>query len=477
MYTHMSNTLCLASAIALLFDLPAPPNLLQCNTLGELQLKSHLLYNFWNTGEPLLMVGYCRNKLSKTIQHNMTKRTNVNRCYFVTLCVIGPEETDNESTAAYVAKRIKVGNVGVVFADGRVARLKQCYAAGVLARYVNCASHDVLSSHLDYLGIPSPTLEDARLEMARRAKAKLKKKAEERSKVKGIQRSQLPKQTNNVKKPKARICKCHMCSKKAYNENMAPAGPERLTIVSANVSDLLQMTGEDTPENLIIVDRMAELSVAGMDIESMTCSVDNEEPEPYCTYNNIDTVTTAGYVRKVQKPIMISHLDTLAYEEKRTADGDPDGDPLTYTVKGNGEHHSYRMIEHYFKDVAVRQKKASEVKKCLAQPMFDVIDQYKKAHFDFFAYHHAHKAQAKPTTRRQRRVEAKTRRLKEEKRRKENSEEQAVADDDDNDEQYDETSFDVFKNADAVWKQSVHGKLEKALLGLVNDYHVFSFYG
>lgn len=472
-----SETSCLATGIALIFDLPRPPPVLQCKTLRDLQSKSHLLYEFWNNptvnpnANPMLIVGYCRNKMAKINQANLKRRTTVDKCYCVTLTVIGPEETDTQSTAAFVAHQIKQNQVGVLFADGRVARLKSCYASGVLARYVSCASHDVLSSNLQYLGIPSPTLEDARVEMARRAKDQVKKRAEQRKKIKGLNARPLP----TVTKPKPQICKCYRCSSKAYNDNMARSGPERLTIVSPTITDYLEITGLNSTDNLTTIDRMAELSVAGMDIESMTCTVDNEQPEPFCQYNDIDSVTTAGYVRKIQKPIMISHLDTLAYEANRLAkeyledvDHDSVGDPLTFTVKGNGEHHCYRMIEKYYKAVVLRQKLAIAEKKRLATPLLDILNEYKKVHFAFFVYHHANKMQNKPSTRHQR----KRRRLAVKKNIKKNT---PINEKDKEDSV--ENSIDVFRNAHTVWQQSVHGKLEKAIKGLINDYHVFTFYG
>ena len=58
--------------------------------------------------------------------------------------------------------------------------------------------------------------------------------------------------------------------------NMNQLGPEHFFSYFLDLSDLMKLMGVETPEYVAAVNRMCELSVASMDIESMTVKLDFE---------------------------------------------------------------------------------------------------------------------------------------------------------------------------------------------------------
>jgi hypothetical protein len=244
-----------------------------------------------------------------------------------------------------------------------------------------------------------------------------------------------------------KICGCSLCGgdgNKEYDVNMSKGGPERLCTVQLDIGDLLQMMGADTEENLATVERMCELSVAAFDIESMTASVDLEQPERLVSYRTVGgTSTLGGHIKKVQKPVMISHMDALSYEASE------DGETLTVTSEGDSERDIYKMMERYWSIVQLRKERAVVEKTRLSAPLFDMLNEYFRAHADFFsAWQEAH---GRPPG-------------------GGGGGAAAAAGDKD-------TIRDGVLNPAKVWKQSVPGKLLSALASLRTEYCVFSFYG
>lgn len=108
-------------------------------------------------------------------------------------------------------------------------------------------------------------------------------------------------------------CQCSLCTASKYDANMSKAGPERLVVTPYTPAELMKMLGlwsED--ESAELLEKVCELSLASMDIESRTVSVDlaGPRPGPYVPYAEVDDESSLeAHVLKVQKPIMIAHLD------------------------------------------------------------------------------------------------------------------------------------------------------------------------
>jgi len=191
-----------------------------------------------------------------------------------------------------------------------------------------------------------------------------------------------------------------------------------------DLSDLLKLLGLDSPDNVAAVERMCELSVASMDIESMTVQVDLEPPVKEVgglAYGTVDSASLEGHLKKVQKPLMIAHMD----ETLKAG-----GDVTVFQIESDAEESIYKMMREYWAFVKSQQWEAIKQKRELAAPLLAVLQDYKTVHFEvYFEWCR------------------------------------------DNNQEYDRTSIS------GAWRASLPGQLEKRLLKLVSDYTVFSFYG
>ena len=156
------------------------------------------------------------------------------------------------------------------------------------------------------------------------------------------------------KKQRMGGCECVLCrnSLQEYEFNMNEDGPERLLTVGFSCVELLRLLGMDTAANLSLVNSLVQHSVAAFDIESKTLPVDAETPDA-SQYRHVDPhMSVEGHFQKVQRPIMVAHMDLL----------DGEGEPQVWRVTGDSETESYRMMQDYFHAVLARQRRAEAVK-------------------------------------------------------------------------------------------------------------------
>lgn len=175
---------------------------------------------------------------------------------------------------------------------------------------------------------------------------------------------------------KWKLCDCDVCqeSAKEYEFNMDDDGPEKLLTVDFGCRELLRLLGLDSRENLDLVDRLVDLSIAAFDIESKTVEVDAVRPDPNL-YSEIDPqMSVEGHYKKIQRPIMIAHMDGL----------DEEGDPQTWTVQGDDEFQVYKMMEDYFRNVLQRKKRADAEKCRLAEGLRKKLWDWRNLFVDFF---------------------------------------------------------------------------------------------
>jgi hypothetical protein len=174
------------------------------------------------------------------------------------------------------------------------------------------------------------------------------------------------------------------------------------------------------------MEKLSELSVASMDIESMTVQVHLEPPvrqQGGILYGTIDEASLGGHLKKVQKPIMIAHTDKITIDEGNE-------DVTVFTAVSDAEEDIYAMMRSYWAHVKSQQYKAQQLKTEIATPLFQLISSYKTTHFEVYQQWCAENL-----------VEPDGRLITK------------------------------------AWYQSLPGQLEKRLRRLVVDYNVFSFYG
>jgi hypothetical protein len=168
---------------------------------------------------------------------------------------------------------------------------------------------------------------------------------------------------------------------------------------------------------------MCELTVASMDIESMTVKVDLEPPVGEgggLCYSTVDSASLEGHFKKVQKPIMIAHHDELS----------PGGDVVIFQAESDAEESIYKMMRDYWSHVRDQQCSATREKRKLALPLLEMLHEYKEAHFDVYFDWCVESQQV--------------------------SDRKAISN---------------------AWRVSLPGQMERRLLRLISDYTVFSFYG
>jgi len=385
--------------LARLLNLPAPG--FAIGTLLELAFCTDRLYQLWQ--KKILLVNFCKSTFNQRESKNASRRFHPRFSSFFNLGIIGPKSADSGGVGDL---DLDTFDTAVCFyAETFACVLKEPYRLAVIEQYKQSSRRDK-PSHNDFAGIPTVTLEEQRVALAL---AEAKKSAKKRRR--GPERRE-------------KICECNLCSSDTFSANMENAGPERLCSYFLDLSDLLKLLGLDSPDNVAAVERMCELSVASMDIESMTVQVDLEPPVKEVgglAYGTVDSASLEGHLKKVQKPLMIAHMD----ETLKAG-----GDVTVFQIESDAEESIYKMMREYWAFVKSQQWEAIKQKRELAAPLLAVLQDYKTVHFEvYFEWCR------------------------------------------DNNQEYDRTSIS------GAWRASLPGQLEKRLLKLVSDYTVFSFYG
>jgi hypothetical protein len=395
--------------LAQVLGLQPPP--FPIDSICELTFRLKDLWNLWK--KKVILVNFCRlNFNQKNADKVVSRRTQPKYSNFFNLGVIAP--SIDEETTSLTAMHLEDFEACVCFYGNTFAcLLKDLYRNEVIKQYKKTSRRDKPNAQ-NFLHLPKVSLDQQRRALAVELRKKqLKRKASF---------SPEDEEFSSAKKQKANICLCSTCSSDDYNINMNPKGPERLCTYALDVSDLLHFLGADTDSNIQLVDQMSELSVASMDIESMTVQVHLEPPVQQrggIQYGTIDEASLEGHFKKVQKPIMIAHTDAITGEAV-----------VVFTAASDNEEDLYAMMRSYWAHVKHQQQLTQKAKKELAQPLFDLINNYKKAHFDVYqkwCENNLIDPDSKLITR--------------------------------------------------SWYQSLPGQLEKKLMRLVLDYNVFSFYG
>ena len=372
----------------------------------DLHLYRQTLFETWR--QPVLFVALCKVKLhSKT---NACRALKPDSHHFVTVCLVGPplvqlSHLDLESIEKVVCF---VGGPRGSAGGQHLCLLNDTFRRHVLARLVVNSHKDKLSN-ADLANLP-PVSKAVTAE-AKKQRQETRKKYVTRAEQKGSK------------------CKCEICSDASYNDNMSKVGPERLITYEPDVTELLTVLGLNSVSNLEAVKAMCELSVASMDIESTTITLDMYDPAKQATgveYQPIDGVGLDGYLQKIQKPLMMAHLDSLM----------ANGDPAVFVIDSDSEESIYNMLKDYWQFVRRRQKICQEAKEKLAAPMVKMIEEYSRAHVQFHLDYVT----------------------------------DCVEEEDDGTEH----EKDVIGSS---WRASIPGKLQRALSKLVSNYAVFSFYG
>jgi hypothetical protein len=175
-------------------------------------------------------------------------------------------------------------------------------------------------------------------------------------------------------------CECETCSKSTeYDQNMSKAGPERLVTTDYTLQQLLQMMGLWKEESTkALLDRVCELSVASMDIESRTVRLDLATPGPgsKVRYGEIDVAALENHPRFVQVPVMMAHMDGISAKRERNPEG-------IFTVADDSEEAIRSMMKCYLEWILQSQRECSQAKAELLAPFLNIARQYKEAYTSY----------------------------------------------------------------------------------------------
>ena len=389
-----------ATTISKLIDLPLDTPALLQKVPDDLQENREALYNVWQ--KPVLFVALCKTKMS-TVSNKWLRQTPSNS-HFVTVALVGPPIGQMSLNDLQGIEHV-VCFVGGQSPVKQICLLKDSFRKHVLANLIRTTHKDKLYNR-DYLQLPKVT-KDAQAKAADERKAK-KKKFVSRAELKG------------------RKCVCEICSDPSYTANMSKVGPEKLITYSPDVTELLRFLGLDSDANIKAVEKLCELSVASMDIESTTVPLDLAKPVDPSTgvrHSVIDKIILEGHLQKIQKPLMIAHLDSLM----------PNEDPKVFVVQSDSEEAIYAMMREYWAFVRARQQHCKAVKEELVEPILAVINEYRLKHTQFHMDWWRDRTQ--------------------------------------------DAGEDEKPDIAGTWRNSIPGKLSTALSKLISNYAIFSFYG
>lgn len=324
------------------------------------------LYAEWQV--PCLIVYYCRNNF-KGKSRSSSLRKSLKNCYFTTLTLVTGQSED-EGISALLKSCMNSVKVLCIYNERFVCILDEPFRTALLQRHLDTTGlKETLVNRGNYFHEIPKTLSPAEIE-----EALLKKKAKEAAKLQKTKGGRRVKKTIRDEK----LCGCNICAKsEEFDCNMSKFGPEKLCTINYSIRDLLKMLGSCSSENEEILDQLCEWSIASMDIESRTCTSDmgTPAPGPTVSYLEIDSANLEAHVKKVQRPLMIAHVDAGLMESSF--------DDCCFVVDSDSESSVFAMMERYWAFVLNRRVFVKSKKKELAKPLLALIDEYKKAFFEF----------------------------------------------------------------------------------------------
>ena len=336
------------------------------------------LYERWSrcVEEPkpgcFILVAFCR-LAGKTPLVRLNSLPSVNNFRFTTLAVVSPRSEDSGADEADFVTSDTI--VLCIFANRFVCRLSEDYRLGVAASHLHAKGlKERLQNRTNLSEVPR-VLTSEQKEAARQAALEKERKRGSRNrylqKVKP-RKIRAPRASDTIKKK----CRCRDCRSELYSSNMSRAGPERLCSTPYTARELLRLLGRLDAEASSLVERLLELSISAMDMESQTInlSMEGPRPGPQIVYPEIAGPVLEGHVKKVQRPIMIGHTDALSRER---------GERWRDTVSDDSVEAVFKMFARYWLRVSKLHRQSRELKIKTAESLFEVVANYQQAFFTY----------------------------------------------------------------------------------------------
>lgn len=417
------------------------PTVYDCS---ELDLHSDILFKRWKKQKSVLIVTLCR--LLKTSRWKYKSRYK--DFYFLTLAAILPSSRDGDrkTNAASIVQADPT--VVCIWDVNKACVLNKDFTSQLLQRHFDSTGwKEKRSSMISITGVNHFTEED---------RLAAKEEWNKKRLAKGMESS-----SDNWSE--LRKCNCDVCenSLKRFGDNMATCGPEKLCTSKYSISNLLKMLGAYDSDAEKDIDRMCELSIAAMDIESKTVELAIGSPLPGANvlYQEIDSAKLEGYSKKIQHPIMIAHVDARTITDARKV----------FTVANDTPEAAFDMMTEYWNYVLESHCVVQKEKMEIAKKYYTLTGLYRKSFYETANswFERVKKEYADQM------LEARNKDLSDElcegdARRDYNID--GIA------ELAEKFEYNPAK-IEAAWRSTIPGQLEGALDHLISQYEIFSFYG
>jgi len=412
-------------------------------TPADLDDVSSTLFRRWKGAKNVLIVTFCR----LMIHTKWRNKRKFDDYYFATLAgVLESAEADSTLRARDLQKCLPLPDVICIWDNNKACRLTPLLGEQLLRRHFDATGcSERRNAKVNIAGTKFFSEEDrlaAKREWTKRRYTKQRAEPDE-----------------NVQ----RKCNCESCSsaQTKYADNMNPSGPEKLCSTVYSISDLMKLLNMDDEASKLDIERLCELSIAAMDIESKTTELDLglSDAGANIVYDEIDSARLEGHSRKSQQPIMIAHVDGRSLLDARKV----------FTAKNDLPEASFQMMKDYWEYVLESQRVVQAEKHKIAEKYYLIINQYRKRFFEtansWFERvsddYRTQKEDANKADVPHECDEGDARRG----HRLEVLEELA--------EKFEYNSLKL----EAAWRATIPGQLEVALDRIVEQYEVFSFYG
>jgi len=411
-----------------------------------------------------LVVTFCRLG-GKSVLARRTAPPAPAQFKFTTLALASPRSATSEADDADFVTTDTL--VLCLFADRYVCLLHERYRIAVVSSHLHAKGlKERLLNRTNFSEVRKK-LTPAEVEEAKRQEKERVAKNLSRRRKGGCQKK-APKKADRAGDKIEKKCRCADCRSLIYTNNMARAGPERLCSSPYTARELLRLLGMLDAETNSLIERMLELSIAAMDLESQTIelSMAGPRPGPQIVYPEIAGPILEGHVRKVQQPIMIGHTDVLTRER---------GERWRDSVADDSVESIYKMFARYWLRVSRLQKEAKTLKQKTSEKLVEVIAEYRRAHFAFSDRWCAASRSERSTLHEAEQAELAELRIRDE--LDSTAFEALSRDATDRFFSSDEWKIPDAKAIALSFRHLPHGQLQRQLGRICNRYIVFSFYG
>ena len=168
-------------------------------------------------------------------------------------------------------------------------------------------------------------------------------------------------------------CRCDPCTlgKEEYSKNISLYGPQKRTSMFLDITEYLKIFDLETEDNLENLSIVYDLSIAAVDLESFTKKIKK---------NRISKIKSISKIADRNKVIAVQEMSLIGYGD--TFIGSKPHIKIFEIIPGVRS--AKKTVEVFVDYVLHRQKLILATKTKLLQPLFDFVNKYREAHYEFW---------------------------------------------------------------------------------------------